>query len=90
MAARYAIGSLGEAEAYLAHPMLGPRLETCTALVNAVEGRSARAIFGPPDDMKFRSSMTLFARAAPDNPLFQTALDTFFGGEPDPETLRRL
>ena len=60
----YGIGSMEEAQAYLAHPVLGPRLRECTRVVNAVEGRTAQAIFGWPDDVKFRSSMTLFARAA--------------------------
>ena len=64
MAARYAIGSLAEACAYLAHPLLGERLRSCTQLVNRVEGRTAQAIFGYPDYLKFRSSMTLFAYAA--------------------------
>ncbi|MDP4021564.1 DUF1810 domain-containing protein [Methylobacterium sp. NEAU 140] len=86
----YAIASLDEARAYLGHPVLGPRLLACTAAVNAVEGRSARAIFGAPDDVKFRSSMTLFGRAAPEEPAFAAALDRYFGGEPDPLTLAKL
>jgi uncharacterized protein (DUF1810 family) len=90
MATRYAIGSLAEARAYLAHPVLGPRLEACVALVNQVEGRSAEAILGPPDDLKFRSCVTLFAQAAPDRRVFQDALDKYFAGEPDPRTLERL
>jgi uncharacterized protein (DUF1810 family) len=90
MAQRYAIASLDEARAYLDHPVLGPRLEDCTRLVLAVEGRSASDIFGWPDDMKFRSSMTLFARAAPDNPVFAEALATYFDGTADAETLKRL
>ena len=90
MAQRYAIGSLDEARAYLAHPILGPRLEECTRLVLAVEGRSASDIFGWPDDMKFRSSTTLFAEAAPDRPVFALALRKYFAGEPDAETLRRV
>ena len=64
MAQRFAIGSLAEARAYLAHPLLGERLRTCTQLVNRVEGRTVEAIFGYPDYLKFRSSMTLFASAA--------------------------
>ena len=83
MAQRYAIGSLAEARAYLAHPILGERLRACTAAVNAVAGRSAHAIFGAPDDVKFRSSLTLFAAAAPDEPLFAEALARFFGGAPE-------
>ena len=90
MAQRYAIGSLAEARAYLAHPILGERLRACTAAVNAVAGRSAHAIFGAPDDVKFRSSLTLFAAAAPDEPLFAEALARFFGGAPDPLTLAKL
>ena len=90
MAAQYAIGSLAEAEAYLRHAVLGPRLSTCTKLVNAVEGRSALTIFGRPDDLKFRSSMSLFARAAPDYNLFSDALSKYFGGEMDIQTVRRL
>ncbi|HEX4505837.1 MAG TPA: DUF1810 domain-containing protein [Alphaproteobacteria bacterium] len=90
MAQLYAIASLDEARAYLAHPVLGARLEDCTRLVAAVEGSTASDIFGSPDDMKFRSSMTLFAEAAPDNPVFAEALKRYFGGEPDRETLKRL
>ncbi|XYD10993.1 DUF1810 domain-containing protein [Methylobacterium sp. NMS12] len=90
MAQRYAIGSLAEAEAYAAHPVLGARLRACTAAVNAVAGRSARAIFGAPDDLKFRSSMTLFARAVPGEPLFADALARYFDGVPDPRTLEKL
>ena len=86
----YAIGSLDEARAYLAHPVLGPRLRDCTATVNALEGRSANEIFGFPDDLKFRSSMTLFRAAAPDEPAFGAALARYFEGEPDPRTLEIL
>jgi uncharacterized protein (DUF1810 family) len=87
MAQRYAIGSLAEARAYLAHPLLGERLRTCTQLVNRVEGRSAPAIFGYPDYLKFRSSMTLFARAAGDGgEPFDEALAKYFAGEDDPLT----
>lgn len=89
-AARFAIHGLEEARAYLAHPVLGPRLRDCTALVNAVEGRSAHQIFGSPDDLKFHSSMTLFAQAADDPAPFRTALTRYFAGEPDPATLRLL
>ena len=70
MSVRYAISSLEEARAYLAHPILGPRLRACARLVAAIDGRSLAEIFGDPDDRKFRSSMTLFAEAAPDDPLF--------------------
>ena len=90
MAIRYAISSLAEAKAYARHPVLGPRLKTCAELVLTVEGRSANDIFGLPDDAKFRSSMTLFAEADPAAEVFAQALDKYFSGERDPETLRRL
>jgi uncharacterized protein (DUF1810 family) len=86
MAQHYGIASLDEARAYLAHPVLGTRLRECCALVLAVEGRSAQEIMGSPDDMKLRSCATLFALAAPDEPLFTQVLDKFYGGEPDPRT----
>jgi uncharacterized protein (DUF1810 family) len=91
MAERYAIGSLAEARAYLAHPLLGERLRTCTQLVNRAEGRTARAIFGYPDYLKFRSSMTLFARAAAGaSEPFDEALAKYFAGEDDPLTRELL
>ncbi|WP_437765784.1 DUF1810 domain-containing protein [Sorangium sp. So ce281] len=90
MAERYGIASKGEAEAYLQHPTLGPRLLECTRLVNQIEGRSLYGIFDSPDDMKFCSSMTLFSRAAPGEGAFLTALDKYCGGEPDPRTLALL
>ena len=90
MAQKYAIASLAEAQAYLGHPILGPRLRECTQLVVDVEGRTASEIFGYPDDIKFRSSMTLFALAAPDDALFKTALTRYFPSGPDPETLARV
>jgi len=86
----FAIASLAEARAYLSHPVLGERLRTCTGLVNAIEGRSIEEIFGYPDHLKFHSSMTLFARAAPDEAAFQSALQKFFGGRLDRLTLERL
>ncbi len=89
-AVRFAVASLDEARAYLAHPILGPRLRECAKLTLDVEGKSAREIFGPVDEMKFRSSMTLFARAAPDEPLFAQCLEKYFGGVPDPATLAIL
>lgn len=89
-AMRYGIASLEEAHAYLAHPVLGPRLLECTRWVLAVEGRTAHEIFGSPDDQKFRSSMTLFAHASPDRPEFANALAKYYGGEQDPLTLARL
>lgn len=90
MAQRYAIASGDEAAAYLAHPVLGRRLRECAAIVAALDGRSARDIFGHPDDLKFRSSMTLFADVAPDEAVFQTCIDKYFDGEADPETLARV
>ena len=90
MAARYAIRSLAEARAYLAHPVLGARLAECTGLVNAVEGRSALQILGSPDDLKFRSSMTLFAAAQPDAAVLRDALHRYFGGAADEATTRML
>jgi uncharacterized protein (DUF1810 family) len=90
MARAFAISSLAEAEAYVDHPILGSRLIECTRLVNGVEGRSVRQIFGAPDDLKFRSSMTLFAEAASDNVVFKEALQKYFGGEGDRLTLERL
>ncbi len=90
MAQRYAISGRAEAEAYVEHAVLGPRLRECTRLVNAIDGRDIHAIFGSPDDMKFHSSMTLFAEASPDNADFRAALDKYFGGAPDTATLTRL
>ncbi|HEY9218460.1 MAG TPA: DUF1810 domain-containing protein [Phenylobacterium sp.] len=90
MAQRYAIASLDEAQAYLAHPLLGARLRECVEAILAHRDLSAHAIFGMPDDDKLRSSLTLFAAAAPQEPLFGDALDAFFGGELDPLTLARL
>ena len=90
MATVYGIASRQEAEAYLPHPVLGPRLTECTRLVNLVEGRAIDRIFGYPDDMKFRSSMTLFASVAADDQVFRDALQKYFDGEPDPLTLERL
>jgi uncharacterized protein (DUF1810 family) len=90
MSIRFAIASLNEAKAYLAHPVLGARLRECARLTLDVEGRSARDIFGPIDEMKFRSSMTLFAHAAPDEELFERCIDKYFAGSPDPATTARL
>ncbi len=89
-AAQFAIGSIAEAKAYGAHPVLGPRLSQTTELVNALKGRSITDILGSPDDLKFRSCMTLFARAWPANAAFGRALDIFYGGQPDPLTLERI
>jgi uncharacterized protein (DUF1810 family) len=86
----FAIASLDEARAYLAHPILGPRLRECVRLTLAIDGRTAREIFGPVDAMKFRSSLTVFANAVSDEPLFAECLDKFFSGSSDPATLERL
>ena|SRR5665647_359711 len=90
MAQRYAIGSLDEARAYLAHPVLGERLRECSRLVLAVPGGDAHEIFGSPDDLKFHSSMTLFDRAAPQEPVFRRCLQKHFGGRLDALTLAGL
>jgi uncharacterized protein (DUF1810 family) len=87
IADKFGISSREEAEAYLNHPVLGPRLRECTNLVNAVEERSIEQIFGYPDDLKFRSSMTLFRIVAEDNRIFKFALEKYFEGEADPRTL---
>ncbi len=86
----YAIASLEEARAYLAHPLLGARLRESAAALLAVESGSAEQILGPVDAVKVRSSMTLFAAAAPGEPSFREVLDRFYDGEPDPETLARI
>jgi uncharacterized protein (DUF1810 family) len=85
MSENFGIASRAEAA-----PILGPRLRECTALVNQIKGRSIEQIFGHPDDLKFRSSMTLFASAAPDDQLFRDALEKYFAGESDSVTLRLL
>ena len=92
MARRFAIASLAEARAYLAHPVLGSRLRECARLVNAVEGRSIQEIFGYPDNLKFHSCVTLFARATAtaSTDVFDGALRKYFDGNPDVETLTRL
>jgi uncharacterized protein (DUF1810 family) len=87
---RYAIKSREEAAAYLAHPILGPRLIKIAEAALAVEGRSARAIFGSPDDLKLKSSATLFAQVTPAGSVFERLLAKFFGGERDEQTLRLL
>jgi uncharacterized protein (DUF1810 family) len=90
MAQRYAVGSRDEAIAYLGHPLLGSRLRECTILVNEWPGRPIRQIMGSPDDLKFHSSMTLFAQVTADNREFVDALRTFYAGQPDQATLDRL
>ncbi|MGH3675603.1 MAG: DUF1810 domain-containing protein [Mycobacterium sp.] len=89
-AARFGISSTDEARAYLAHPLLGPRLRECARLVSQIEGRSIEEIVGWPDYVKVRSSMTLFARSTDDNGDFLAVLEKFYGGEQDPATLARL
>jgi uncharacterized protein (DUF1810 family) len=89
-AIEFSISSLQEADAYLKHPVLGPRLRECTRLVNQIEGRSVPQIFGYPDDLKFRSSMTLFANTTCENQIFKDALKKYFAGEPDQLTIERL
>jgi uncharacterized protein (DUF1810 family) len=84
---RFAISSLEEARAYLEHPVLGPRLRDCTQRVQRLEGRTARQIFGSPDDLKFRSCLTLFAHASGHEPLFEAALRRYYGGEYDDRTV---
>jgi uncharacterized protein (DUF1810 family) len=90
MARRFGLGSIEEAREYLADPVLGGRLVACSEAVLAHRAKSARAIFGSPDYLKFQSCMTLFAMAAPQYSIFQRALDEFFGGEPDPLTVALL
>jgi uncharacterized protein (DUF1810 family) len=90
MANHYGIASLAEAQAYLRHPMLGPRLIECAQLLLAIDGKGATDIFGSLDAMKLRSSMTLFSRADPQQAVFRQVLDRYFQGSEDPETIRRL
>jgi uncharacterized protein (DUF1810 family) len=87
---RYAITSLAEAQAYLAHPVLGARLAECAAIVLGVPGRTAEQIFGEVDAQKLHSSVTLFMRAAPGEPVFGQVLDRYFGGVPDSATDERI
>jgi uncharacterized protein (DUF1810 family) len=97
MAVRYAISGLEEAKAYLEHPILGPRLRECAGIVVGVQGRTVEEVFGYPDDLKFHSSMTLFAKAAAvsarvneGDGVFQQALEKYFGGAMDSGTLTRI
>jgi uncharacterized protein (DUF1810 family) len=89
-ARRFAISCRAEAEAYVRHPVLGPRLRECAKLVNGVDGRSAREIFGHPDDLKFHSSMTLFAGVASDGAVFEDALQKYFAGRRDRLTTEKI
>lgn len=86
----FGIESLAEARAYLAHPVLGPRLRECARLLTTIDGRSVEAIFGWPDNLKVRSSMTLFAQATDDNADFLAVLEKFYGGQQDPRTLELI
>jgi uncharacterized protein (DUF1810 family) len=90
MSVRYAIASLAEADAYLRHPILGPRLLACADAVLAVTKRSALEIVGPADVLKLRSCATLFARVSPEGSVFHQILDRYFDGEPDPKTIAIL
>jgi uncharacterized protein (DUF1810 family) len=89
-AREFAIISRDEAAAYASHPILGPRLRECTRLVNSIENRGISQILGTPDDLKFRSSMTLFAKVCPDDPIFTNAIAKYYGGEFDALTLDLL
>ncbi len=90
MAQRYAIGSLAQARAYLAHPVLGPRLRDCVAVLRDLGGHDPVQVVGLVDSLKLRSSMTLFDRAAPDEPAFAALLEQYYGGQRDQATLDRL
>jgi uncharacterized protein (DUF1810 family) len=90
IARRYGIASVAEARAYLAHPVLGPRLLECVAAMNALPGSDAERVLGSIDAVKFRSCLTLFAVAVPEEPAFRGALDKYFGGRDDPRTLELL
>lgn len=89
-ARHYALSGIEEAQAYLAHPLLGQRLEECCRILAGIEGRTASAIFGYPDDLKLHSSLTLFAQAAPEQPLFVACLEKYFNGQRDAATLKLL
>lgn len=89
-AEKYGIASRAEAQAYLNHPVLGPRLRECTALVNLIEDRAVEQIFGYPDDLKFRSSMTLFAGVATGDHVFRDALEKYFSGDRDARTVELI
>ena len=86
----YAIKSLAEAEAYLSHPLLGPRLHACAEAALAADSPTARNLLGSPDDLKLRSCATLFAQVSPEGSVFHRLLEKYFGGEADDQTLRLL
>jgi uncharacterized protein (DUF1810 family) len=90
MSRTYAIQNMAEAHGYLAHPLLGPRFRECCQAMQNIRGKSARDVLGSPDDMKFRSSLTLFSEATPDEVMFFNLLDKYFEGEPDEKTLEIL
>jgi uncharacterized protein (DUF1810 family) len=90
MARTYAISSMEEARAYVAHPLLGPRLVECAGIVAGLQGRTAREIFGEVDAQKLHSSMTLFHRASPGEPSFRPVLDVYFDGREDPATTQSI
>lgn len=90
MSRKYALSGLEEARAYLAHPVLGPRLLECCQAVLAIPSGDPWAVFGSPDDMKFRSCLTLFALAQPSQPIFEELLDKFYDGRKDPRTIQIL
>ena len=89
-AKHYGLDDRDEARRYFQHPVLGPRLLTCTRLVLATQGRTAHDIFGSPDDLKLRSCMTLFDAVAPEEPAFRAVLERFYGAERDPLTLAEI
>jgi uncharacterized protein (DUF1810 family) len=89
-AQRFGISGRAEAQAFLAHPVLGPRLRECSALVAGIRGRTAEQVFGFPDDLKLRSSMTLFAHCSDDSAVFLEVLETFYDGREDPATVQLL
>lgn len=90
MASRFALSGIAEARAYLQHDLLGPRLEACVKTVLQHRHRSAMQIFGSPDELKFRSCLTLFMNAGPGSLLYEQALEQFYSGEPDRKTLLLL
>lgn len=90
LAQHFGIASRAEAQAYWQHPVLGPRLRQCIELVLAIDGKTALDIFGATDSLKFHSCLTLFARVAPQEPMFQRALAKYFAGQADPGTLKLL